>query len=32
MDSTRLNSLGWSPKISLEEGIRGAYQDFLKQT
>jgi GDP-L-fucose synthase len=32
MDSARLNSLGWSPKIPLEEGIRGAYQDFLKQT
>ena len=32
MDTTRLNSLGWSPKIPLEEGIRGAYQDFLKQT
>jgi len=31
MDSTRLNSLGWSPKIPLEDGIRGAYQDFLKQ-
>jgi len=32
MDSSRLNSLGWAPKIPLEEGIRGAYQDFLKQT
>jgi GDP-L-fucose synthase len=32
MDSARLNSLGWAPKIPLEEGIRGAYQDFLKQT
>ena len=31
MDTTRLNSLGWSPKIPLEDGIRGAYQDFLKQ-
>jgi GDP-L-fucose synthase len=32
MDTTRLNSLGWSPKVPLEEGIRGAYQDFLKSS
>lgn len=30
MDSTKLNQLGWSPKISLTEGIRLAYQDFIK--
>ena len=31
MDSTRLNSLGWKPKVSLEEGLQSAYQDFLVQ-
>ena len=30
MDSTRLNKMGWKPKVNLEEGIRLAYQDFLK--
>ena len=29
MDSTRLHSLGWAPKIALEEGIVDAYQHFL---
>jgi len=29
MDSSRLLALGWAPKVSLEEGIRKAYQDFL---
>lgn len=29
MDSSRLFSLGWKPKISLEEGIASAYADFL---
>jgi len=28
MDSTRLFGLGWRPKIGLEEGIAGAYEDF----
>lgn len=32
MDSSRLRSLGWSPQVSLENGIRNAYQDFLKRT
>jgi GDP-L-fucose synthase len=31
MDSSRLKALGWSPKVTLEDGIRGAYQDFLTQ-
>ena len=31
MDSTRLNLLGWKPKVSLEEGLQTAYQDFLAQ-
>jgi GDP-L-fucose synthase len=29
MDSTRLRSLGWQPKISLEKGLALAYDDFL---
>ncbi len=29
MDSGRLRALGWAPTISLEEGIKGAYQWFL---
>jgi GDP-L-fucose synthase len=29
MDSTRLRSLGWVPRIGLPEGIALAYQDFL---
>src|SRR5579875_2099702 len=29
MDSSRLAALGWKPKISLEEGIRGVYRWFL---
>ncbi len=30
MDSARLNNLGWQPSVSLEEGLRLAYSDFLK--
>ncbi len=29
MDSSRLMSMGWAPKINLREGIARAYQDFL---
>ena len=29
MDSTRLNNLGWTPKTSLTEGLKIAYQDFI---
>jgi GDP-L-fucose synthase len=32
MDSGRLFGLGWKPKVGLEEGIRRAYEDFLKRT
>jgi GDP-L-fucose synthase len=31
MDSTRLRTLGWEPRIRLKEGIALAYRDFLKQ-
>ncbi len=30
MDSSRLFALGWQPKIGLDEGLAGAYEDFLK--
>jgi len=30
MDSTRLRSLGWEPKIGLKEGLTVAYEDFLE--
>ena len=29
MDNSRMRDLGWQPRISLEEGITGAYGDFL---
>jgi len=29
MDSRALLSLGWAPRVSLAEGLRSAYQDFL---
>lgn len=28
MDSSRLNKLGWNPKISLEDGLKKTYQNF----
>ena len=31
MDVSRLNGLGWSARTTLEDGIRLAYQDFLKR-
>ena len=30
MDSARLNSLGWCPKIDLEQGIKQTYEDYCK--
>ncbi len=30
MDTERLRSLGWQPKIDLERGIRDAYEAFLR--
>jgi GDP-L-fucose synthase len=32
IDSSRINGLGWKPKISLEEGIRKTYESFRQQT
>lgn len=29
MDSLRLNTLGWSPKVKLDQGLNSAYNDFL---
>lgn len=31
IDSSRINELGWFPKISLMDGLRKAYSDFLKK-
>jgi len=31
MDSSYLHSLGWHHKVSIEEGIKVAYQDFLSK-
>ena len=31
MDVSRIRSTGWSPKVSLEQGISLAYQDFLNR-
>jgi len=30
MDNSRLEALGWKPEITLEEGLKLAYEDFLK--
>jgi len=30
LDSTRMNKLGWQPKIGLESGLKLAYKDFLR--
>lgn len=32
MDSRRLNSLGWRPKVTLETGLKLAYADFLQNS
>ncbi|BEI40358.1 GDP-L-fucose synthase [Polynucleobacter sp. HIN9] len=31
MDSKRLNRLGWSPKVGLEQGLAIAYREFLER-
>ena len=28
MDNTRMTGLGWAPAITLEQGVRLAYEDF----
>jgi GDP-L-fucose synthase len=30
MDSSRLKTLGWEAPVDLEEGLKKAYADFLK--
>ncbi len=30
IDSARLTALGWQPKTGFEEGLRAAYEDYLK--
>ena len=30
LDNTRINKLGWNPKISLDEGIKLTINDFIK--
>jgi nucleoside-diphosphate-sugar epimerase len=30
MDSSRLNQLGWQPKVNLTSGLQAAYGDFLR--
>ena len=32
MDSTKINQLGWRPKVCLDEGIKMAYLDYLNQS
>lgn len=32
MDSTRLNSLGWTARVSLRQGLELAYQDYIEQS
>jgi GDP-L-fucose synthase len=29
MDTSRLNSLGWKPKIELEQGVESVYKDYV---
>ena len=31
MDTSKVNELGWFPTISLEEGIKLSYSDFLSK-
>jgi GDP-L-fucose synthase len=31
LDTSRINNLGWRPKISLEEGIKKTYESFKQQ-
>ncbi len=31
LDSKLINNLGWKPEISLDQGLRATYEDFLKK-
>ncbi len=31
LDATKINNLGWKPEISLTEGIRATYNEYLKK-
>jgi len=31
LDSKRINEMGWKPKISLDQGLRITYEDYLKR-
>ena len=31
MDSSRLNALGWQPKVDLSQGLVVAYKDFVSK-
>jgi GDP-L-fucose synthase len=31
VDVTRMKALGWSPRVTLEAGLKRAYQDFLSR-
>ncbi|HQS84756.1 MAG: GDP-fucose synthetase [Alphaproteobacteria bacterium 16-39-46] len=31
LDVSRMNNLGWRPQVSLEAGLKSAYQDYLKR-
>jgi len=31
MDSSRLNVLGWTPRVDLEAGLKLAYADFVQR-
>jgi len=31
MSSDKLKNMGWEPKVSLDDGLRVAYEDFLRE-
>jgi GDP-L-fucose synthase len=31
LDASRMKALGWNPRVSLDEGLKNAYQDFLRR-